>query len=99
MMKTLKHFDRDLVILFVIILIVIFIFIYMFVPTLKAQSLNSNSYYNYLFLSFLKAKGTHKIHDANVLKTLLLVQENPAAKIKLGKLCTKFIEDEGLKDK
>ncbi len=97
MMKTLENFDRNLVILCIICLILIMLFL--FWHPVKSQSLNSNDYTTYLFLSFLKARSTYKIHDANVLKTLLMVQGNPVAKIKLGKMCIKFIEDEGLKDK
>ena len=95
----LKRFDIDLVILSVIILIVILIFIFFFIPTIKAQSLNSTSYDNTLFLSFIRARSAYKTHDAIVLKTLLMVQGNSAAKIKLAKMCNKFIKDEGLKDK
>ena len=69
--KTLENFDRNLIILCMICLILGILFISGY-PA-KSQSLNSNSYTNYLFLSFLKARSTYKIHDANVLKTLLRV--------------------------
>ncbi len=98
-MKILKRFDTDLVILFVIILIAIFIFIFMFVPAIKSQSIISSSYDNTIFVAFLKARGNNKPHDADILKALLLVQGNSSAKIKLAKICKRFIKDEGLKDK
>jgi len=80
MMKILKQLDTQkqldyvfLIIAVVMTLIVIFIYIFLFIPTAEPQSLNSNSYDNYLFLSFIKARSTYKIHDANVLKTLLII--------------------------
>ena len=67
--------------------------------TVKAQSIISSSYDNTIFVAFLKARGNNKPHDADILKALLLVQGNSSAKIKLAKICKRFIKDEGLKDK
>ena len=75
-----------------------FIFLSQFPDIGRTQSLQSPSYYNQLFLAFVKARVEHRVHDATVLKTLLMAQEHPNAKAKLAKLCKKFIKDEKIED-
>ncbi len=95
-----KDLDPDTFsIIFVSAILIIVIGLLFLADDLKPQSIISTSYDNTLFVAFVKARSAYKIHDAAVLKALLMVQGNSAAKIKLAKMCNKFIEDEKLKDK
>ena len=67
--------------------------------SVTAQSLQSPSYYNQLFLAFIKARAEYKLHDATILKTLLMAQEHPNVKAKLAKFCKELIETEKITDK